>query len=86
MCNNNASCRAELCSDSALGRFWMDLMMLMYLFTTVPHPHGHWQLQELLGNQYLHKLNIVAAMQNTNHMHAYLKLQYRFTLKVLSLT
>ena len=23
----------------------------MYLFTTVPHPHGHWQLQELLGNQ-----------------------------------
>ena len=21
----------------------------MYLFTTVPHPHGHWQLQELLG-------------------------------------
>ena len=22
----------------------------MYLFTTVPHPHGHWQLQELLGN------------------------------------
>ena len=25
-------------------------MMMMYLFTTVPHPHGHWQLQELLGN------------------------------------
>ena len=25
--------------------------MMMYLFTTVPHPHGHWQLQELLGNQ-----------------------------------
>ena len=24
---------------------------MMYLFTTVPHPHGHWQLQELLGNQ-----------------------------------
>ena len=24
--------------------------MMMYLFTTVPHPHGHWQLQELLGN------------------------------------
>ena len=22
----------------------------LYLFTTVPHPHGHWQLQELLGN------------------------------------
>ena len=22
----------------------------MYLFTTVPYPHGHWQLQELLGN------------------------------------
>ena len=26
------------------------MMMMMYLFTTVPHPHGHWQLQELLGN------------------------------------
>ena len=24
---------------------------MMYLFTTVPHPHGHWQLKELLGNQ-----------------------------------
>ena len=24
-------------------------MMILYLFTTVPHPHGHWQLQELLG-------------------------------------
>ena len=22
-----------------------------YLFTTLPHPHGHWQLQELLGNR-----------------------------------
>ena len=22
----------------------------IYLFTTVPHPHGHWQIQELLGN------------------------------------
>ena len=22
----------------------------MCLFATVPHPHGHWQLQELLGN------------------------------------
>ena len=27
---------------------------LMYLFTTVLHPHGHWQLQELLGNQCYH--------------------------------
>ena len=24
---------------------------VMYLFTTEPHPHGHWQLQELLGNR-----------------------------------
>ena len=23
---------------------------VMYLLTTLPHPHGHWQLQELLGN------------------------------------
>ena len=22
---------------------------MMHLFTTVPHPHGHWPLQELLG-------------------------------------
>ena len=28
--------------------------MMMYLFTTVPDPHGHWQLQELLGNQCYH--------------------------------
>ena len=26
----------------------------MYRFTTLPHPHGHWQLQELLGNQCYH--------------------------------
>ena len=23
---------------------------MMYFFTTVPHAHGNWQLQELLGN------------------------------------
>ena len=26
---------------------------MMYLFITVPHPHGHWQLQKLLGNNYV---------------------------------
>ena len=26
------------------------LYCMMYLFTIVPHPHGHWQPQELLGN------------------------------------
>ena len=26
------------------------MMMMLYLFTTVPHPHGHWQLQEILGD------------------------------------
>ena len=33
---------------------WLDGtldMMMMYLFTTVQHPHGHWQLRELLGNR-----------------------------------
>ena len=25
-------------------------MIMMYLSTTVPHPHGHWQLHKLLGN------------------------------------
>ena len=29
------------------------MMMMMYLFTTVTHPHGHWQLQELFGNHYV---------------------------------
>ena len=24
--------------------------MMMYLLTIVMHPHGHWQLQELLAN------------------------------------
>ena len=37
--------RTEGCDD------WNGMMMMMYLFTTVPHPHGHWQLQELLGNE-----------------------------------
>ena len=23
---------------------------MMYVFTTIPYPHGHWQLQELLWN------------------------------------
>ena len=27
--------------------------VMMYLFTTVPHPHGHWRLKELLGNNLL---------------------------------
>ena len=26
-------------------------MMMLYLFITVPHLHGHWQLEKLLGNQ-----------------------------------
>ena len=25
-----------------------------YLFTTQPHPPGHWELQELLGNHILY--------------------------------
>ena len=32
--------------------------MMMYLFTTVPHPHGHWQLQELLGNGCVIQTNV----------------------------
>ena len=47
-----------------LSRFWVwrDLDfpclvsalndVMMYLFTAVPHAHGHWQLQELRGNPY----------------------------------
>ena len=32
----------------------------MYLFTTVPHPHGRCQLQELLGNQFQHMHTVFA--------------------------
>ena len=33
---------------------WVQHMLafMMYLFTIVPHPHGHWQLQELRGNHH----------------------------------
>ena len=40
----------------------------LYLFSTVPHPHGHWQLQALLGNlnksvyTYIHK-NCIASYE-----------------------
>ena len=40
------SCRlipVDVSSDSSLKK--------MYLFTALQHPHGHWQLQELLMNQ-----------------------------------
>ena len=30
---------------------------MMYRITTVPHPHGHWQLQELLGNHSILPVN-----------------------------
>ena len=38
-------------TTQASGINALHIMTLMYLFTTVPHPHGHWQLQELLGNR-----------------------------------
>ena len=45
--------RGELTTISAekeaLGRGAVNLCM-MYLFTTEPHPHGHRQLHEVLGN------------------------------------
>ena len=28
----------------------LSMYVYMYQFTTLPHPHGRWQLQELLGN------------------------------------
>ena len=31
-------------------KFLVTMFVQMYHFTTVSHPHGHWQLQELLGN------------------------------------
>ena len=36
--------------------------VMMHLFTTVPHPHGHWQLQEILGKQLLN--NIIIQLLN----------------------
>ena len=40
---------ASICSTSLLKG-----CVCMYLLTTVPHPHGHWQLQELLGNHIMY--------------------------------
>ena len=34
---------------------------MVYLFTTVPHQHGHWQLQELLGYVCIMQYSIPAA-------------------------
>ena len=31
---------------------WLLILVCLYRFTTQPHPHGHWQLQELLRNRY----------------------------------
>ena len=36
----------------------------MYLFTTVPYPRGHWQLQELLGN---HNMMMVQTTYSKKH-------------------
>ena len=37
--------------------FWGTMVFtscrMMYLLTTIPHPHGHWRLQELLRNRVL---------------------------------
>ena len=39
---------------------------VMYLLTTVLHPHGHWQLQELLGNQnFIHEVRFELTLFRT---------------------
>ena len=43
----------SFCSDRTDVAAILNLLILgciVYLCTTVPHPHGHWQLQELLGD------------------------------------
>ena len=37
-----------MATDTEFGRH-----VCMYVFTTQPHRHGHWQLQELFGNQHV---------------------------------
>ena len=37
----------------------------MYLFTTVPHAHGHWQLHELLGNRYINRYDDDVSVYNS---------------------
>ena len=37
--------------------------LLMHLFTTVPHPHGHRQLQELLGNNLCQTITLTMPME-----------------------
>ena len=48
----------------------------MYLFTPVLHPHGHWQLQELLGN------NIIGNVRDSSDVRAQdmpMMMMYLFT-------
>ena len=47
--NHGNNC--ETIRNSAIDHTCLLLKICMYLFTTLPHSHGHWQLQELLGNQ-----------------------------------
>ena len=44
-------CNLEICGRKNVRT--LERTHMMYLFTIVPHPHGHWQLQELPGNQCL---------------------------------
>ena len=59
----------KLCSDTQRIRFSRCLirsfqtLMMMLLFTTVTHPHGHWQLQELLGNT-MHVYHVNTCVQD----------------------
>ena len=53
------------------------MMMTMYLFTTVPHPHGHWQLQELLGNN----VHVFYAWLEVNTVNAPISSRYKAKLQ-----
>ena len=44
-------CSKSISFEGSTPDCWGDAM---YLYTTVPHPYGHSQLQELLGNQCYH--------------------------------
>ena len=54
----------------------------MYLFTTVPHPHGHWQLQELLGNRHVLYQHVV--FMGTMHPQIVVLASNKFTLVKVS--
>ena len=60
MTNTSSMASLQLAKETMAKAFIPNISSdMMYLFTTVPHPHGYWQLQELLKNiQHLYNMYI----------------------------